>query len=171
MVWNVDAGHGCPISMTYAVVPALRTAPDLAATYEPLLTATTYDPGLRVPGTKAGLIAGMSMTEKQGGSDVRANTTQAVPQPDGSYRLTGHKWFTSAPMSDLFLALAQAPGGLSCFVVPRVLPDGSRNAMHLSGSRTSSATSRTRPRRSSTTAPRRGSSARRAAASAPSSRW
>ena len=81
--------------------------------------------------TKAGLIAGMSMTEKQGGSDVRANTTQAVPQPDGSYRLTGHKWFTSAPMCDLFLALAQAPGGLSCFLVPRVLPDGSRNAMHL----------------------------------------
>ncbi len=131
LVWNVDAGHGCPISMTYAVVPALRTSPDLAAVYEPLLTATTYDPGLRVPTTKAGLIAGMSMTEKQGGSDVRANATQAVPQPDGSYRLTGHKWFTSAPMCDLFLALAQAPGGLSCFLVPRVLPDGERNAMHL----------------------------------------
>ena len=131
MAWNVDAGHGCPISMTYAVVPALRAAPELAATYEPLLTSTTYDPGLRVPTTKAGLIAGMSMTEKQGGSDVRANTTQAVPQTDGSYLLTGHKWFTSAPMSDVFLALAQAPGGLSCFLVPRVLPDGTRNAMHL----------------------------------------
>ena len=131
MAWNVDAGHGCPISMTYAVVPALRANPELAATYEPLLTSRTYDFGLRVPSTKAGLIAGMSMTEKQGGSDVRANTTQAVPQPDGSYRLTGHKWFTSAPMSDLFLALAQAPGGLSCFLVPRILPDGSRNAMHV----------------------------------------
>ena len=131
LAWNVDAGHGCPISMTYAVVPALRQAPDLAATYEPLLTSTTYDPGLRVPGGKAGLIAGMSMTEKQGGSDVRANTTQAVPQTDGSWRLTGHKWFTSAPMSDLFLALAQAPGGLSCFLVPRVLPDGSLNPMRL----------------------------------------
>ena len=131
MAWNVDAGHGCPISMTYAVVPALRANPDLAATYEPLLTSTAYDPGLRVPTTKSGLIAGMSMTEKQGGSDVRANTTQAVPQPDGSYRLTGHKWFTSAPMSDLFLALAQTPGGLSCFLVPRVLPDGGRNPMHL----------------------------------------
>jgi putative acyl-CoA dehydrogenase len=131
LAWNVDAGHGCPISMTYAVVPALRAAPDLAATYEPLLTSTTYDPGLRVPSGKAGLIAGMSMTEKQGGSDVRANTTQAVPQPDGSWRLTGHKWFTSAPMSDLFLALAQAPGGLSCFLVPRVLPDGTRNPMSL----------------------------------------
>ena len=131
LAWNVDAGHGCPISMTYAVVPALRQAPGLAATYEPLLTSTTYDPGLRVPGGKAGLIAGMSMTEKQGGSDVRANTTQAVPQTDGSWRLTGHKWFTSAPMSDLFLALAQAPGGLSCFLVPRVLPDGSLNPMRL----------------------------------------
>lgn len=131
LVWNVDAGHGCPISMTYAVVPALRTRPELAAIYEPLLASRTYDPGLRVPAEKSGLIAGMSMTEKQGGSDVRANTTRAVPQSDGSYRLTGHKWFTSAPMSDLFLALAQAPGGLSCFLVPRVLPDGSRNPMHL----------------------------------------
>lgn len=131
MAWNVDAGHGCPISMTYAVVPALRANAELAATYESLLTSTSYDPGLRVPTTKSGLIAGMSMTEKQGGSDVRANTTQAVTQTDGSYLLTGHKWFTSAPMSDVFLVLAQAPGGLSCFFVPRVLPDGSRNPMHL----------------------------------------
>ncbi len=131
MAWNVDAGHGCPISMTYAVVPALRADADLAATYEPLLTSTTYDPGLRVPSGKQGLIAGMSMTEKQGGSDVRANTTRADVQSDGSYRLTGHKWFTSAPMSDLFLALAQTPAGLSCLLVPRVLPDGERNPMHL----------------------------------------
>ncbi|GAA5147784.1 acyl-CoA dehydrogenase family protein [Nocardioides marinquilinus] len=131
LVWNVDAGHGCPVSMTYAVVPALRAAPELAAVHEPLLTSTVYDPGLRTPSSKAGLVAGMSMTEKQGGSDVRANTTRAEPQVDGSYRLTGHKWFTSAPMSDLFLALAQAPGGLTCFLVPRVLPDGTRNAMHL----------------------------------------
>ncbi len=131
LAWNVDAGHGCPISMTYAVVPALRAAPDLAATYEPLLTSRTYDPGLRVPTGKAGLIAGMSMTEKQGGSDVRANTTRAVPQPDGSWRLTGHKWFTSAPMSDLFLSLAQTDTGLSCFLVPRVLPDGTLNPMRL----------------------------------------
>jgi putative acyl-CoA dehydrogenase len=130
--WGVaDAGHLCPISMTYAVVPALRTAPELAAQYEPLLTNREYDFGLRAPMTKRGLIAGMSMTEKQGGSDVRANTTRAVPIGDGSYRLTGHKWFTSAPMSDLFLTLAQAPGGLSCFLVPRVLPDGSRNAFYL----------------------------------------
>ncbi|MBM7517855.1 acyl-CoA dehydrogenase family protein [Nocardioides nitrophenolicus] len=125
--WNVDAGHGCPISMTYAVVPALRANPELAARFEPLLTNRAYDFGLRDPETKRGLIAGMSMTEKQGGSDVRANTTTATPQPDGTYRIVGHKWFTSAPMSDMFLTLAQAPGGLSCFLLPRVLPGGEAN--------------------------------------------
>ncbi len=131
-VWHVvDTGHGCPISMTYAAVPALRTDPRLAAMYEPLLASRVYEPGLRTPMTKAGLIAGMSMTEKQGGSDVRANTTRATPEADGTYRLVGHKWFTSAPMSDIFLTLAQAPGGLTCFVVPRVLPDGSLNAIRL----------------------------------------
>jgi putative acyl-CoA dehydrogenase len=131
-VWTAtDPGHICPISMTYAVVPALRANADLAATYEPLLTSTTYDFGLRVPATKRGLIAGMSMTEKQGGSDVRANTTTATPAADGSYTLVGHKWFTSAPMSDFFLTLAQAPGGLSCFFVPRVLEDGTRNPIRL----------------------------------------
>ncbi|GAA4535122.1 acyl-CoA dehydrogenase family protein [Amycolatopsis samaneae] len=131
-VWSqAEAGHGCPISMTYAAVPALRYNPELAATYEPLLAAKEYDFGLREPGTKRGLIAGMSMTEKQGGSDVRANTTTATPAGDGSYTLVGHKWFTSAPMSDLFLTLAQAPGGLSCFLLPRVLPDGSRNRILL----------------------------------------
>ncbi|KQY58790.1 DNA alkylation response protein [Aeromicrobium sp. Root495] len=129
-VWGItDAGHGCPISMTYAVVPALRANADLAADYEPLLSTLEYDPSLQAPLAKRGLIAGMSMTEKQGGSDVRANRTEAVPQADGSYRITGHKWFTSAPMSDLLLVLAQAPGGLSCFFLPRVLPDGTRNAM------------------------------------------
>jgi putative acyl-CoA dehydrogenase len=132
MVWTqAEAGHGCPVSMTYACVPALRHAPDLAARYEPLLTALTYDPGLRVPDGKAGLLAGMAMTEKQGGSDVRANTTRAVPAGDGSYLLTGHKWFCSAPMCDLFLVLAQAAEGLTCFLLPRVLPDGSRNAMQI----------------------------------------
>jgi putative acyl-CoA dehydrogenase len=128
-VWSVDAGHGCPISMTYAVVPALRANPELAAKFEPLLTNRVYDFRLRDPETKRGLIAGMSMTEKQGGSDVRANTTTATPVGDGAYELVGHKWFTSAPMSDMFLTLAQAPGGLSCFLVPRVLPGGERNAM------------------------------------------
>ncbi len=128
---HADPGHLCPLSMTYAAVPALQAAPDLAQRYGPLLGSTTYDPVLRLPDTKPGLIAGMSMTEKQGGSDVRANTTAAVPDADGTYRLTGHKWFTSAPMSDMFLTLAQAPGGLTCFLLPRVLPDGSRNALHL----------------------------------------
>ncbi|MGW0466667.1 acyl-CoA dehydrogenase family protein [Streptomyces sp. NPDC003027] len=132
-VWGqADPGHLCPVSMTYAAVPALRAQPDLAAVYEPLLTSPFYDFGLREPTSKRGIIAGMSMTEKQGGSDVRANTTRAVPAgEDGWYALTGHKWFTSAPMSDVFLTLAQAPGGLSCFLVPRVLPDGSRNAIRL----------------------------------------
>src|SRR5215472_13444169 len=132
MVWTqAEAGHGCPISMTYASVAALRQEPGLAASYEPLLTARVYDPGLRVPTTKAGLLAGMAMTEKQGGSDVRANTTRAIPAGDGSYLLTGHKWFCSAPMCDMFLVLAQAPQGLTCFLLPRVLPDGSRNAMYI----------------------------------------
>ena len=128
---QVEAGHGCPISMTYAVVPALRSSPELAAAYEPLLTSRTYDPGLRVPTTKAGLLAGMGMTEKQGGSDVRANTTVATAQADGTWTLRGHKWFTSAPMCDLFLVLAQAPAGLSCFLVPRILPGGERNVFRI----------------------------------------
>ncbi|MEU6387753.1 acyl-CoA dehydrogenase family protein [Streptomyces sp. NPDC046939] len=132
-VWGqADPGHLCPVSMTYAAVPALRTSPGLAAVYEPLLTSGVYDFGLREPTGKRGIIAGMSMTEKQGGSDVRAGTTRAVPTGEpGQYALTGHKWFTSAPMSDVFLTLAQAPGGLSCFLVPRVLPDGTRNAIRL----------------------------------------
>ncbi len=131
-VWSqAEAGHGCPISMTYASVPALRHAPELAAVYEPLLAARSYDPGLRAPAGKRGLIAGMAMTEKHGGSDVRAITTSARQAGDGSYLITGHKWFCSAPMSDLFLVLAQLPAGLSCFLLPRVLPDGTRNAMHL----------------------------------------
>ncbi|WP_297796457.1 acyl-CoA dehydrogenase family protein [Mycobacterium sp.] len=130
-VWTVEPGHICPISMTYAVVPALRYNPELAKIYEPLLTSREYDPELRLATTKPGITAGMSMTEKQGGSDVRAGTTQATPTGDGTYSLTGHKWFTSAPMCDIFLALAQAPQGLSCFMVPRVLPDGTRNRMFL----------------------------------------
>jgi len=128
---QVESGHGCPISMTYAVLPALRHQPDIAAVYEPGLVATSYDPGLRDPATKTGLLAGMGMTEKQGGSDVRANTTRAEPNADGGWRLTGHKWFCSAPMCDVFLVLAQAPAGLSCFLVPRVLPGGSRNVFAL----------------------------------------
>lgn len=133
LVWgHTEAGHGCPTSMTYAAVPALRAQPDLAKVYEPLLTGREYDPVLRVPTEKPGLLAGMGMTEKQGGSDVRTNTTAATPTAEpGVYTLRGHKWFTSAPMCDVFLVLAQAPGGLSCFLVPRVLPDGSRNTFRI----------------------------------------
>ncbi|WP_324785040.1 acyl-CoA dehydrogenase family protein [Streptomyces sp. H51] len=133
LVWgHTDAGHGCPTSMTYAAVPALRAQPDLAKVYEPLLTGREYEPGLKVPTEKRGLLAGMGMTEKQGGSDVRTNTTTATPTAEeGVYTLRGHKWFTSAPMCDVFLVLAQAPQGLSCFLVPRVLPDGSRNTFRI----------------------------------------
>ncbi|MGR4848994.1 acyl-CoA dehydrogenase family protein [Streptomyces sp. LARHCF252] len=133
LVWgHTEAGHGCPTSMTYAAVPALRGQPELAKVYEPLLTSREYEPGLRVPTEKRGLLAGMGMTEKQGGSDVRTNTTAATPTAEpGVYTLRGHKWFTSAPMCDVFLVLAQAPGGLSCFLVPRVLPDGVRNTFRI----------------------------------------
>ncbi|MEV5603716.1 acyl-CoA dehydrogenase family protein [Streptomyces sp. NPDC052299] len=129
LVWTqAEAGHGCPLSMTHAAVPALRADPEAAAEWEPLLTSRVYEQGLRPPARKAGALLGMGMTEKQGGSDVRANTTRAEPLAgDGGYVLTGHKWFCSAPMSDGFLVLAQAPGGLTCFLLPRVLPDGSRN--------------------------------------------
>jgi putative acyl-CoA dehydrogenase len=128
---QLEQGHCCPITMSYAAVPALRNDPDLAARFEPGLRSTAYAPGLAEPSTKAGLLAGMSMTEKQGGSDVRSGTTTATPGSDGTYQLVGHKWFTSAPMNDLFLTLAQAPGGLTCFVLPRVLPDGTRNGIRL----------------------------------------
>jgi putative acyl-CoA dehydrogenase len=118
--------------MTHAAVPALRTDPGLAAVWEPRLTSMVYDRGLRPAARKAGVLFGMGMTEKQGGSDVRANTTSARPlAEDGTYELTGHKWFCSAPMSDGFLVLAQAPEGLTCFLVPRVLEDGTRNVFLL----------------------------------------
>ena len=131
-VWaQAELGHLCPVSMTYAAVPVLRHRADLAREFEPLLAALSYDPSSREPGHKAGLIAAMSMTEKQGGSDVRTNTTTASPNGDGTYSLVGHKWFTSAPMSDVFFVLAQAPGGLSCFFVPRILEGGARNAIQL----------------------------------------
>jgi putative acyl-CoA dehydrogenase len=125
---QAEAGFGCPITMTFAAVPALRMQPDLAAEWVPRLTATTYDPGLKPAGEKAGALCGMAMTEKQGGSDVRANSTRALAGDDGWWELTGHKWFCSAPMCDLFLVLAQTGAGVTCFALPRVLPDGSRNA-------------------------------------------
>jgi putative acyl-CoA dehydrogenase len=135
MMSQIEVGHGCPISMTGAVLPALREQPDLAAVWEPRVRTRSYEPRLVDPAAKSGNLLGMGLTEKQGGSDVRANTSEAVAVngggPGAEYRLTGHKWFTSAPMCDAFLMLAQAPGGISCFLVPRILPDGARNSLHL----------------------------------------
>ncbi len=132
---QAEAGFACPTTMTFAAVPALRTQPELAAEWEPLLTATSYDPSPLPAAQKGSAICGMAMTEKQGGSDVRSNTTTATPVggggPGGEYLITGHKWFCSAPTSDLFLILAQAPEGISCFALPRILPDGSRNAISI----------------------------------------
>jgi putative acyl-CoA dehydrogenase len=132
---QAEAGFACPITMTFAVVPALRAQPELADTWEPLVTARTYDPELIPAQQKGSAIAGMAMTEKQGGSDVRANTTRARALNGGGagaeYEITGHKWFCSAPMSDFFLVLAQTDEGLSCFLLPRILPDGTRNAFHI----------------------------------------
>lgn len=128
---QADAGIGCPMSMTYAAIPALRRAPALAEKWIPKLISTQYDPRSLPMEQKTGCTIGMGMTEKQGGSDVRSNTTRAIRQPDGTFELIGHKWFFSAPMCDAHLVLAQAEGGLSCFLVPRFRPDGSRNAVEV----------------------------------------
>ncbi len=127
---QVEAGHGCPISMTTSVVPSLRRQPDLAAIWEARITRN-YDPSVRPAEFKAGVTFGMALTEKQGGSDVRSNTSGATEKSDGTYTITGHKWFCSAPMSDAFLVLAQAPGGLTCFLMPRWKPDGRRNEVSI----------------------------------------
>ena len=132
---QVEAGVGCPLSMTYSAIPALRVQPDVAEEWVPRLTSDHYDPRLVPSPQKSGCLCGMAMTEKQGGSDVRANTTRAVPVgkggPGGEYEITGHKWFCSAPMSDAFLVLAQTGRGLSCFLLPRWRPDGTRNRFHI----------------------------------------
>lgn len=128
---QVEAGVCCPLTMTYAVVPALRRQPEVAAEWEPKVTARSYDPRCVPVAEKSGATFGMAMTEKQGGSDVRANATRAEPVGDGAYRLVGHKWFLSAPMCDAFLVLAQAPGGLTCFFLPRWTPDGVLNALRI----------------------------------------
>jgi putative acyl-CoA dehydrogenase len=132
---QVEAGHGCPITMTFAAVPSLRTTPALARQWEPRITARIYDPRNVPDAEKQGLTIGMAMTEKQGGSDVRANSTRAYPIGGGGtgtpYELVGHKYFVSAPMCDAFLVLAQAPGGLSCFLLPRWRPDGSKNPLQV----------------------------------------
>ena len=127
-----EAGHTCPISMTFSAVAALRAEPELAAEWEPRILSSVYDPRFAPAQVKSGVLLGMGMTEKQGGSDVRANTTRA--ERIGSsreYLITGHKWFCSAPMCDAFLILAQAPQGLSCFLLPRWTPTGKRNAFHI----------------------------------------
>jgi putative acyl-CoA dehydrogenase len=126
-----EAGHACPISMTYSAVPVLRHEEAIAGEWEPRIHSTRYDPAFRPAPEKAGVLIGMALTEKQGGSDVRANTTRAERAGSGEYLLHGHKWFCSAPTCDAFLVLAQAPGGLSCFFLPRWTPDGARNAFHL----------------------------------------
>jgi putative acyl-CoA dehydrogenase len=127
---QVEFGHLCPVSMTYSAVPALRRQPDLLAEWGPRATSRRYDPRPLPATEKRGVLLGMAMTEKQGGSDVRANTTRA--EPDGeAWRLTGHKWFCSAPMCDAFLVLAQRPQGPTCFLLPRRTPDGARNRFHI----------------------------------------
>lgn len=128
---QADAGFGCPMSMTYAAIPALRHAPALAEKWLPKLLSAEYDPRSLPMEQKTGCTIGMGMTEKQGGSDLRRNTTKALRQKDGSYEIIGHKWFFSAPMCDAHLVLAQTEGGLSCFLVPRFLPDGTRNAVRI----------------------------------------
>ncbi len=132
---QVEAGHGCPITMTFASVPTLRTTPELARVWEPKITSRLYDPRNVPVEQKSGVTIGMGMTEKQGGSDVRANTTRAYPlgssEHGDSYELVGHKFFLSAPMCDAFLVLAQAPGGLTCFLVPRWRPDGTKNPLQV----------------------------------------
>ncbi len=177
-LWSqVESGMGCPVSMTYASVPTLRQQPELAVRWEPLVSSRRYDPGLRPVSEKAGVLVGMAMTERQGGSDVRANTTRAEPVrsdvrgPGAEYRLNGHKWFCSAPICDAFLVLAQAPGGLSCFLLPRVLPDGSRNGFRIERLKDKLGTGRTRRARSSSKTRWPPWSARRDGGCAPSSRW
>jgi putative acyl-CoA dehydrogenase len=132
---QAEAGHCCPITMTNAAVPTLRLQPDLAEAWLPRIVARAYDRRFEPAERKTAVTFGMGMTEKQGGTDVRANTTRAEPVanggPGGEYVLTGHKWFMSAPMCDAFLVLAQAPGGLSCFLLPRFRPDGSVNGLRL----------------------------------------
>ena len=128
MASQVETGHLCPITMTRASVAALAEQPDLLAKVMPVLGTRAYDPAFAPWWTKRGMTLGMGMTEKQGGTDVRANTTTAIPAADG-YAITGHKWFMSAPMCDAFLVLAQAPGGLTCFLMPRFRPDGSVNGL------------------------------------------
>jgi putative acyl-CoA dehydrogenase len=132
---QVESGHGCPLSMTYSAIPAIKAQPEVYNEWHPRLTSIQYDPTLKPASQKTGALCGMAMTEKQGGSDVRANKTVAKPLsrpgPGQEYQLTGHKWFCSAPMCDAFLVLAQTEKGISCFFLPRFLPDGTKNRFFL----------------------------------------
>lgn len=128
---QAEAGTGCPLTMTHSAVPVLRREPALAALWLPKITAYEYDPRVLPAAQKTACTIGMGMTEKQGGSDVRANTTRAYAQADGSYEIVGHKWFFSAPMCDAWLVLAYTDAGLGCFLMPKLRPDGSRNAIHI----------------------------------------
>jgi putative acyl-CoA dehydrogenase len=131
MLTQIESGVYCPIAMTYGSVPTLRQAQTLAQQWLPVIFKPHYDPRFIPIGEKTGALVGMGMTENQGGSDLRTNTTRAEPAGDGTFRLHGHKWFMSAPMCDGFLVLAQSPRGLSCFLMPRWTPDGERNAVHI----------------------------------------
>jgi putative acyl-CoA dehydrogenase len=135
LLMQAESGVGCPLSMTYSAIPAIRKQPELAEEWEPRFLSLDYDERSMPADRKSGALCGMAMTEKQGGSDVRANTTAARPLngggPGAEYEIVGHKWFCSAPMCDAFLVLAQTDGGLSCFLLPRWTPDGERNAFHI----------------------------------------
>ncbi len=171
VISGVEAGHVCPLTMTNASVAALSASPQRLAEWLPKIRSRNYDPRFIPFWEKSSVTLGMGMTEKQGGTDVRANTSRAIAVTGDEYALTGHKWFMSAPMCDAFLMLAQAPGGLTCFLLPRFRPDGSLNALRLQrlkdklGNR-SNASSEVEFEGAS-----RGASARKAAASPPSSRW
>ncbi len=131
MLGQIESGVYCPLAMTYGSVPTLRHAPDIAKQWLPKIFGRDYDKRFVPVKEKTAALLGMGMTENQGGSDLRTNTTRAEPAGGGSFRLHGHKWFMSAPMCDAFLVLAQAPKGLSCFLMPRWTPDGERNAIHI----------------------------------------
>jgi putative acyl-CoA dehydrogenase len=171
MLTQIESGVYCPVAMTYGSVPTLAQAPAIAAEWLPRITARAYDPRFVRPREKRSALLGMGMTENQGGSDLRTNTTRAEPAGDGSFRLHGHKWFMSAPMCDAFLVLAQSPKGLSCFLMPRFAPDGTRNAVHINRLKDKLGNKSNASSEVEFHGAMPNSWARRGAASRPSSRW